>query len=77
MIPRSAFGVGGMDQVGAFQRKWASSVSDILNKHRETLDTQYRACIRTIDHAFRAARPRTQSTTASSSRNCGGRASIV
>jgi|SRR5579864_960200 len=58
MIPGAAFGVGEMDQVGAFQRKWASSVNDILNKHRETLDAQYRAGIRTIDDAFRVGEAR-------------------
>ena len=41
------------DQVHAFQRKWSQTVADMLNKHRETLDSQYRAGIRTIEDAFR------------------------
>jgi hypothetical protein len=43
------------DQVHAFQRKWSQTVTDMLNKHRETLDSQYRAGIRTIEDAFRVA----------------------
>ena len=41
------------DQVQAFQRKWSQTVTDMLDKHRETLDSQYRAGIRTIEDAFR------------------------
>lgn len=41
------------DQFDAFRRKFSTTVSDVLNKHRETLDTQYRAGIRTIEDAFR------------------------
>ena len=41
------------DQIHAFQRKWSQTVTDMLNKHRETLDSQYRAGIRTIEDAFR------------------------
>ncbi len=35
------------------QKKWAETVTDMLSKHRETLDAQYRAGIRTIEEAFR------------------------
>jgi hypothetical protein len=41
------------DQFHAAQRKWAETVTEMLNKHRETLDAQYRAGIRTIEDAFR------------------------
>ena len=41
------------DQVQAFQRKWSQTVTEMLDKHRETLDSQYRAGIRTIEDAFR------------------------
>jgi hypothetical protein len=41
------------DQVHTFQRKWSETITDLLNKHRETLDSQYRAGIRTIEDAFR------------------------
>ena len=41
------------EQVRTFQKQWANAVSDMLTKHRETLDTQYRAGIRTIEDAFR------------------------
>jgi len=42
------------DQVQSAQKKWADTVSDMLNKHRDTLDAQYRAGIRTIEAAFKA-----------------------
>jgi hypothetical protein len=41
------------DQVHAIQRKWAQTITDLLNRHREVLDSQYRAGIRTIEDAFR------------------------
>lgn len=37
----------------AAQKKLGETVSDMLNKHRETLDAQYRAGIRAIEDAFR------------------------
>ena len=42
-----------LEQVHAAQKKWADSVTEMLNRHRESLDTQYRAGIRTIQDAFR------------------------
>ena len=45
--------VGLAEQVRSLQKQCTNAVSDMLNKHRETLDTQYRAGIRTIDDAFR------------------------
>ena len=41
------------DQVHAIQRKWTQTITDLLNRHREVLDSQYRAGIRTIEDAFR------------------------
>lgn len=37
------------------QGQWADVLSDILNRHRENLDTAYRAGIRTIEDTFRVA----------------------
>jgi hypothetical protein len=45
-------------QVQAAQKKWADSITDMLTKHRETLDAQYRAGIRTIEDAFRVGEAR-------------------
>jgi hypothetical protein len=42
-----------IEQIHAAQRKWGESVVGMLDKHRETLDAQYRAGIRIIDDAFR------------------------
>ena len=41
------------DQVHTIQRKWTQTITDLLNRHREVLDAQYRAGIRTIEDAFR------------------------
>ena len=35
------------------QKKWAETVTEMLNKHRESLDAQYKAGIRTIEEAFK------------------------
>jgi hypothetical protein len=42
-----------LEQLSAAQKKWAETVTEMLNKHRETLDAQYKAGIRTIEDAFR------------------------
>jgi len=41
------------DQLRAFQKQLTSSVTDMLTKHRETLDTQYRTGIRMLEDATR------------------------
>ena len=43
----------GTEQAQAAQKKWSETITDMLNKHRETLDSQYRDGIRTIEDAFR------------------------
>ena len=43
----------GTEQVQAARKKWSETITDMLNKHREALDSQYRAGIRTIEDAFR------------------------
>jgi len=48
-------GVVGAEEVHTAQKKWTETITDMLNKHRETLDAQYRAGIRTIEDAFRVA----------------------
>ena len=53
--PGSLLMNGWNDQVHAIQKKWSQTVTDMLNKHRETLDAQYRAGIRIIEDAFRVA----------------------
>jgi hypothetical protein len=42
-----------MDQVQGAQKKWAETVTSMLTKHRETLDAQYKAGIKTIEDAFK------------------------
>ncbi len=41
------------DQVQNFRKKWSETITEMLNKHRETLDSQYRAGIQTIEDAVR------------------------
>jgi hypothetical protein len=43
----------GAEQVQAIQKQMSTAVTDLLKKHRETLDAQYAAGIRTIEEAFR------------------------
>ena len=56
----STFGVPIPTDVGSWpeqfhkaQKKLGETITDMLNKHRETLDAQYRAGIRAIEDAFR------------------------
>jgi hypothetical protein len=46
-------GAAWVEQAHAAQRKWGETVVGMLDKHRETLDAQYRAGIRLIDDTFR------------------------
>jgi len=41
------------EQAHNVQKKLGETITDLLNKHRETLDAQYRAGIRAIEDAFR------------------------
>jgi hypothetical protein len=56
----STFGVPFPTELGSWpeqfhktQKKLGETITDMLNKHRETLDAQYRAGIRAIEDAFR------------------------
>ena len=44
-----------LEQMSAAQKKWGETVTEMLNKHRESLDTQYKAGIRTIEEAFKVS----------------------
>ena len=50
-MPASAW----LEQMSSVQKKWAETVTDMLNKHRESLDAQYKAGIRTIEEAFKVS----------------------
>jgi hypothetical protein len=41
------------EQVTTIQKKLGETITEMLNKHRETLDAQYRAGIKAIEDAFR------------------------
>jgi hypothetical protein len=43
------------EQVNNIQKKLGATITEMLNKHRETLDAQYRAGIKAIEDAFRVA----------------------
>ena len=42
-----------LEKFSSAQKKWGETVIEMLNKHRETLDAQYKAGIRTIEDAFK------------------------
>ena len=46
-------GAAWLGQLSDAQKKWGETVTDMLNKHRESLDAQYKAGIRTIEEAFK------------------------
>jgi hypothetical protein len=43
------------EQVYSIQKKLGETITEMLNKHRETLDAQYRAGIAAIEDAFHVA----------------------
>ena len=47
-----------LEQLSTAQRKWAEAFADMLKRHQETLDEEYRAGIRAIDDAFRVGEAR-------------------
>src|SRR5271166_593989 len=51
-------GAAWLEQLGDAQKKWGETVTDMLNKHRESLDAQYKAGIRTIEEAFKLGEAR-------------------
>lgn len=44
---------GWLDQVHDMTKAWTGHVTELLNKHREALDAQYKAGIRTFEEAAR------------------------
>lgn len=49
---------GAADGARAAQKRLGETVTDLLTRHRETLDAQYRAGIRTIEDAFKVGEAR-------------------
>jgi hypothetical protein len=44
-----------VERIQKFQREWAKTVKELLNKHRQILDEQYRLALESLDEAFRVA----------------------
>ena len=44
-----------LERAQKFQKDWAKTVKELLSKHRETLDEQYRVVIDSLEEAFRVA----------------------
>lgn len=51
-------GTAWLDQAQATNKQWADAVTGMLNKHRESLDTQYKAGIQAIEDAFKVGEAR-------------------
>lgn len=49
--PQSAW----VERAQKFQKEWTKTVKELLYKHRETLDEQYRLAIESLEEAFRVA----------------------
>ncbi len=58
-VPGAASATAWAEQVQSLQKKWLDQVTNTLNKHRETLDTQYKAGIRAIEDAFHVTEAKT------------------
>jgi ribosome-associated toxin RatA of RatAB toxin-antitoxin module len=46
-------------QAQSFQKRWLETLTEMMNKHRESLDAQYKAGIRAIEESFRVNEART------------------
>lgn len=46
-------GAAWLEELGEAQKKWCATVTEMLNKHREALDAEYKAGIKTIEEAFK------------------------
>jgi hypothetical protein len=44
-----------LEKAQQFQKDWAKTVKDLLNKHRDVFDEQYRLVVDSLDDAFRVA----------------------
>jgi hypothetical protein len=44
-----------VERAQKFQKEWAKTVKELLSKHREILDEQYRLALESLDEAFRVA----------------------
>lgn len=44
-----------VERAQKFQKEWANTVTDLLAKHREVLDEEYRLAIESLEEAFRLA----------------------
>jgi hypothetical protein len=42
-----------LERVQKFQKEWAKTVKELLGKHREILDEQYRLALDSLEEAFR------------------------
>lgn len=47
-----------LDQAQTANKQWADAVTTMLNKHRESLDAQYKAGIKAIEDAFKVGEAR-------------------
>jgi ribosome-associated toxin RatA of RatAB toxin-antitoxin module len=46
-------------QLQTFQKRWLETLTEMMNKHRESLDAQYKAGIRAIEESFRVNEAKT------------------
>jgi hypothetical protein len=47
------------EKAQAFQKRWLETIAEMMNKHRESLDSQYKAGIRAIEETYRATEAKT------------------
>ena len=44
-----------LEKTKQFQKEWAKTVKELLNKHRDVFDEQYQLAVDSLDEAFRVA----------------------
>jgi hypothetical protein len=58
MLPATD-GTAWAEQAQTLQKRWLEGVTEVMNKHREKLDAQYKAGIAAIEDAFRLTEAKT------------------
>ncbi|MFO0888448.1 MAG: hypothetical protein U0790_04790 [Isosphaeraceae bacterium] len=58
-VPDGAVAREVKDQIHSYQRKWSRTLSETMDRHRESLNAQYKSGIEAIQSAFRTTEAKT------------------
>lgn len=53
-MPPAQVGMG-TEQMRSLQKKWSETVTELVRRHRDTIDKQYQAAVESLEQAFNVA----------------------